>query len=75
MHAPIGCRLASIWRSLIFSGVAALITSPTFAGPPFRTDDPEPVEFQHFEINLLSLGTHTSGGWSVRLTSVPGHPA
>jgi hypothetical protein len=26
------------------------------AGPPFRTDDPEPVETQHWEINLFSLG-------------------
>ncbi|HEX4368440.1 MAG TPA: hypothetical protein VH023_16505 [Rhodopila sp.] len=41
-----------------------LVSSPAFAGPPFRTDDPEPVDFQHFEINLISFGTQTSGGWS-----------
>lgn len=33
-------------------------------GPPFRTDDPEPVPFQHFEITLFSFGTRTTGGWS-----------
>jgi hypothetical protein len=44
--------------------VLLLLPSPTFAGPPFRTDDPEPVDFQHFEINLISFGTETSGGWS-----------
>jgi hypothetical protein len=41
-----------------------LFISPAFAGPPFRTDDPEPVDFQHYEISMLSLGTATSGGWS-----------
>jgi len=43
---------------------AVLFAVPALAGPPFRTDDPEPVEFQHFEINLLSLGTKTTGGWA-----------
>lgn len=41
-----------------------LAGASAFAGPPFRTDDPVPVEFQHFEINLLSLGTQTTGGWA-----------
>jgi hypothetical protein len=27
------------------------------AGPPFRTDDPEPVETEHWEIDLFSQGT------------------
>jgi hypothetical protein len=44
-----------------------LAAGPAFAGPPFRTDDPEPVEFQHFEINLFSQGTKTSGGWVAAL--------
>ena len=35
-----------------------------FAGPPFVTDDPEPVEYQHWEIYLASLPTHDQGGWS-----------
>jgi hypothetical protein len=34
------------------------------AGPPFITDDPEPVEFRHWEIYLASQLTHDSGGWS-----------
>ena len=41
-----------------------LLSSQAVAGPPFRTDDPEPVDFQHFEINMISLGTEASGGWS-----------
>jgi hypothetical protein len=56
---------ASIERCLACAGIAtALASGPAVAGPPFRTDDPEPVEFQHFEINLFSQGTRTDGGWS-----------
>jgi hypothetical protein len=45
-------------------GAIGLLAVPAFAGPPFRTDDPEPVEFQHCEINLFSQGTQTNDGWS-----------
>jgi hypothetical protein len=31
------------------------------AGPPFRTDDPEPVEFGHYEFYTFSTGTHVRG--------------
>ncbi len=34
------------------------------AGPPFRTDDPEPVEYQHWEFYTFSTGTHVSGDTS-----------
>jgi hypothetical protein len=66
MHASsIERRRASLGRSLAFAGITgALASGPAFAGPPFRTDDPEPVEFQHFEINLFSQGVRTDGGWS-----------
>ncbi|MCG6537817.1 MAG: hypothetical protein L7F78_24640, partial [Syntrophales bacterium LBB04] len=29
----------------------------TWAGPPFRTDDPEPVEYKHWEIYVASQGS------------------
>jgi hypothetical protein len=45
-------------------GAWALLPSLAFAGPPFRTDDPEPVDFQHYEITLFSQGTQTNHGWS-----------
>lgn len=40
--------------------LAVVITVPvfvpnTFAGPPYLTDDPEPVTYQHWEIYLASL--------------------
>ena len=34
------------------------------AGPPFLTDDPEPVECQHWEFYIASQHTETSDGWS-----------
>jgi hypothetical protein len=41
-----------------------LLATPAVAGPPFRTDDPETVDFQHFEMTAFSIGTKTAGGWS-----------
>jgi hypothetical protein len=34
------------------------------AGPPFATDDPEPVEYQHCEFYIASQHIRTSGDWS-----------
>jgi subtilisin family serine protease len=45
-------------------GLAALLPSSANAGPPFRTDDPEPVEYQHYEFYTFSSGTHISGDTS-----------
>lgn len=40
--------------------VIAIVGAPlsATAGPPFRTDDPEPVDYQHREFYLFSTGTH-----------------
>ena len=38
-----------------------LVSSPTFAAPPYRTDDPEPTDYQHFELYNHSTGVHVSG--------------
>lgn len=35
-----------------------------WAGPPFTTDDPEPVEYQHWEVYLASQVAHDKDGWS-----------
>jgi len=34
------------------------------AGPPFLTDDPEPVDFQHWEIIFATQQFHNADGWS-----------
>ena len=38
--------------------------SAAVAGPPFLTDDPEPVDMNHAEINLIGQQTRSSGGRS-----------
>jgi len=48
------CRLVMF----LFSPVAAR------AGPPFVTDDPEPVPYQHWEFYAASQDAKTADGWS-----------
>jgi hypothetical protein len=43
---------------------AALTPNAATAGPPFLTDDPEPVDYQHYEFYTFSQGTHVSGDTS-----------
>ncbi len=35
-------------------GIVSAFAAPAFAGPPFLTDDPEPVPFKHYEAYLFS---------------------
>lgn len=35
-----------------------------YAGPPFQTDDPEPVEYKHWEYYLSSINTRQLNVWS-----------
>ncbi len=37
----------------------------TIAGPPFLTDDPEPVDYQHWEFYLFANGDHARGGSAI----------
>jgi hypothetical protein len=48
---------------------AVLISGAAVAGPPFRTDDPEPVELGHYEFYTFFTGTHITGDTS---GAVPG---
>ncbi|HLV79935.1 MAG TPA: hypothetical protein VKT32_06610, partial [Chthonomonadaceae bacterium] len=41
-----------------------LASGRALAGPPFVTDDPEPVEFHHWEIYISSIYQHAFGGIS-----------
>lgn len=55
------CRRA--WGGFLFCcATLILLSSPVSAGPPFVTDDPEPTDYQHYEIYLFSLGTQAAGG-------------
>ena len=49
-----------------FACVVLLTTNPVrlWAGPPFETDDPEPTDYQHWEIYLGTTAQQVSGqGW------------
>jgi subtilisin family serine protease len=39
----------------------ALAPFSAIAGPPFRTDDPEPVDYGHYEFYNFFSGTHVTG--------------
>jgi hypothetical protein len=47
---------------LLAVGLNLIPAARIFAGPPFLTDDPEPVDYQHWEAYLFADGDHTSGG-------------
>jgi hypothetical protein len=50
-HAAIGMTLAGL----------ALSVAIAEGGPPFRTDDPEPVGYQNFEFYTFTTGTRVTG--------------
>ena len=55
-------RLKAVQSAMICAAVmAALAPQPASAGPPFQTDDPEPVPYQHFEFYTFSIGTAIRG--------------
>ena len=47
---------------LALLGLAALAPGAARAGPPFFTDDPEPVEYKHGEFYIATQLAKTSGG-------------
>jgi len=50
--------------AVLVLGAVTLAFGTAVAGPPFRTDDPETVDYQHLEIDLFSLATKTTDGWT-----------
>ena len=50
--------------------VLVLLAAVANAGPPFRTDDPEPVGYQHWEFYTFSQATHFKGDTSGTLPGV-----
>jgi hypothetical protein len=52
-------------RSVLLSGVLTFgIARAALGGPPFITDDPEPVDFQHWEFYVASMQSKLGGDWS-----------
>jgi hypothetical protein len=48
-------------KLLLHGALVWYITSVALAGPPFKTDDPQPVEFHHWEIYLASIQEFSGG--------------
>jgi len=52
----------ALGRGALCALLAAAV--PALAGPPFTTDDPEPVDLGHTEVYVALAETKTAGGWS-----------
>jgi hypothetical protein len=68
LHSPARARRARRGLSASSLGVLAAgllllrFASTAFAGPPFQTDDPEPVPYRHYEAYLFSTLDSTRNG-------------
>jgi len=51
-----------IRRCVLAGGAAAVLAGSAQAGPPFVSDDPEPTDYQHYEIYLFANGSSTADG-------------
>lgn len=57
-------KLATLMKYIVLTALFLTICVPVVAGPPFVTDDPEPVEYRHWEVYLSSFLTHDATGWN-----------
>jgi hypothetical protein len=61
-------RYKQIFVFLVIAAEA--IFNAAWAGPPFMTDDPEPVEYQHWEVNYALSETWRQGAASAGIPSI-----
>ena len=52
----------SVSRLVFAAGMFLLASAAVRAGPPFLTDDPEPVDLHHWELYIFAQGDRTAGG-------------
>jgi Putative MetA-pathway of phenol degradation len=57
-------RLLSLRSLLVCAAALAAVSATATAGPPYMSDDPEPTDYQHFEIYRFATGTSRHGGTS-----------
>ncbi len=55
-------RLGVFGLAIAVVSSSLIPASPLFAGPPFRTDDPEPVEYQHWEFYTATQYQNSKDG-------------
>jgi hypothetical protein len=53
--------------SLLLTIISFLFTSRLSAGPPFKTDDPQPVDLRHWEFYIASMQQFESGAMNATL--------
>jgi hypothetical protein len=46
-------KVVTTFLPIVFLMFTSILATTVFAGPPFLTDDPEPVEFKHYELYLF----------------------
>ena len=60
-------NLAIIFFGAVFWSIFVFAPKIVWAGPPFLTDDPEPVEYKHWEVYLAAQYRHDRDGDSSTL--------
>jgi hypothetical protein len=64
--------MKSFWVGLLLGCGLQGVTATAFAGPPFQTDDPDPVAYKHFEMYAFELSDGTgskAGGTTLEVPS------
>jgi hypothetical protein len=67
MNDPARTHRSGFRKPLSFSATVRLLVcfpGAALAGPPFTTDDPEPVTYRHWEFYVASQNTKSADGWS-----------
>lgn len=59
-----------IFTPSLITALVVLAPVPAFAGPPYQTDDPETVEYQHWEFYIASQYRHDKDGDTATLPHV-----
>lgn len=58
--------MCTLFKRILISAVFLLLipAGSVLAGPPFNTDDPEPVPFHHWEYYISSINFYQAKSWS-----------
>ncbi len=57
-------QLGAVLGQVALGAFACFVSGVVRAGPPYQTDDPEPVDLHHYEINVAVQQTLTASGRS-----------
>src|SRR5271155_3805926 len=58
-------------RILLCAAMLTVVSATAVAGPPYVSDDPEPTDYQHYEIYLFTDGMSAHDGTKMRSTPEP----